>query len=269
MKTRFVSFGGGLVTGIFLFLLLSASMEKNESRSDNLPLAEAGAYFAPNTGYKEVPIKEFFNDVARYNRKHALIVAPTMPAEALNDSASRMFLYSVNVLEKFFADIKKHAVNANIKSEDLAIRFYYGVYPLGQKVARQNYSSLHTLFMVPNYWSEQEKRFRDFDIRKLAARITKDGGYGIYAKNREELINQYYLENMYQNDKKATAFMLDASAFEWTSPDAPQKASFFPALSPVLPPVINQGQLCPPNCPLNSLLDYIDSKPREFPGDWQ
>ncbi|MEO5599944.1 MAG: hypothetical protein ABIR06_03355 [Cyclobacteriaceae bacterium] len=262
MKTQFLSYGGGLLTGLFLFFLLSASPESNESLTKaGLTASEASARIQESR-YVEVPIKEFFSDVARYREQHVEKL-PRLSAESRNEKHSRMFTYSVNTLEAFFVKVKSLAATAEIPSEEIAIRFYYGVYPLGTKIAAQNYSSLHTLFMVPNYWSQKDKRYRDFDVQELADYLVDNKGYGNYQKDKEEVIKNYYLENMYQRDKTSTAYILDASAFQWAG--TPETASFLPSFL-VAPPVINQGQLCPPNCQAYNLLTYIDNNEPEFPG---
>lgn len=265
MKNQIISFGGGLVTGLCLFVLLSASMETSDYRLE--PTSTKVSAPLPNNEYVEVPIGDFFKDVARYNKRHAELIATKMPAKSKNKLPSRMFTYYVQTLESFLEEVKRLAATGGIPPDKVAIRFYYGVYPIGQKVAGENYSSLHTLFMVPNYWSDKDKKFWDLDIRKLAVEVDKNG-WGNYA-DHEDLIRTYYLINMFKADSTSTAFMLDASALKYTGSLPVQKAGFFPSLTPPLPPVINQGQLCPPNCVANTLLDYVDSQPELFPGKWE
>jgi hypothetical protein len=60
-----------------------------------------------------------------------------------------MFIYSVNTLEAFLTEVKEQAQAAEIPADQIAIRFYFGIYPLGTRIDDENYSSLQTLFMVP------------------------------------------------------------------------------------------------------------------------
>lgn len=251
MKTQFLSYGGGLITGLLLVALLSAFKEKLDPAGQApIPTAVALPEYATRQGFVEVPIKDFFMDVARYKTTHADVIEGTMEPRR---KPSRMFIYSIDVLEDFFDVIRKSGKKAKIKSENLAIRFYYGIYPRGTKIAGEDYSGLHTLFMVPNHWSEQDSSFRDFEITKLAE-FVKSNGYG--KKNKQDVIAEFYLENIHKRDSSAGAFILDASAVRYTGPFPVKTASVFPM--PAAPRVINQGQLCPPNCPLTSLLTYID-----------
>lgn len=251
MKTQFFNFGGGLLTGALVVVLFSSTMKRN------VPDARAAIIDRPgDIEYVEVPLSEFFKDVARYNFKHAKKVEPTMGHT--ENKPSRMFLYSVDVLEDFIVLVKKLGRQAGIKSEDLGIRFYYGVYPRGQRIKGQDYSSLHTIFMVPNRWSEKEQKFIDIDIRQLS--IAARSNARAYKQDKEAFIEQYYLQKIYNADTTASSFMLDASAIEYSGKEPIyNKAAFFPSSLRVERVVINQGQLCPPNCPTLSLLDEIDA----------
>ena len=252
MKTQFFNFGGGLLTGALVVVLFSSTMKRNSPEAQVATIDRPG-----DIEYVEVPLAEFYKDVARYNFKHAKEIEPTMGHT--ENQPSRMFLYSVDVLEDFILLVKKYGRQARIKHEDLGIRFYYGVYPRGQRIKGQDYSSLHTIFMVPNRWSEKEQKFIDIDIRQLALAL-RSGGDREYKRNEEAFIERHYLQNIYEADSLAKTFMLDASAIEYTGKDPIyNKAAFFPSALRVERVVINQGQLCPPNCPRLSMLDDIDA----------
>lgn len=251
MKTQYFNFFGGLLTGALVVTLFSSSLDRSIPEADPPVISRPG-----DIEYVEVPIDEFFKDVARYRVTHAEVVGPNMPGQA-RDKASRMFLYSVNVLEDFISLVKKYGKNSGIKPDDLAIRFYYGVYPRGQIIKGQDYSSLHTLFMVPNVWSEKEQRFIDTHISQLARDVKLNRSD--FKKDPNQFIARYYIENIYRANNEATMFMLDASAVRYTGKDSVyRKAAFIPSFMPPPPVVINQGQLCPPNCPTLSLLNEID-----------
>jgi hypothetical protein len=263
MKTQFKSFGGGLLTGCLLFLLVSASLpDKDRSRSE----ADSKSVHPPRplADFHSVKIDDFYKNVARYKGTHIKRIKGRMPRDPQTNERkqpARMFIYSVDVLRDFFTVIEKSAEKSGIKQGDLAIRFYYGVYPRPEKIPRtgMDYGSLLTLFMVPNYWEEETHSFRDLDIRGLAEHITQQG-YPSDEEKRKSLIKEFFLENKFNADPNAEAFMLSPTSVPYSgdSPVHSASLSFFPLAPP--PPVINQGQLCPPNCPTMSLLNVIDVK---------
>src|SRR5687768_12373774 len=107
MKTRLINFGSGLVTGLCLFTLLSASVDSGVSGSESEVLTtEPSKNIAANTAYVEVPIAEFFGDVARFNRQYARRIRRVIPEESGNSLPSRMFIYSLKALEDFFTVVK-------------------------------------------------------------------------------------------------------------------------------------------------------------------
>lgn len=239
MKKQFIGFGGGLITGVLLVMLFSASAVREES---NQSMASA----EPQE-FHPVRIEDFFRNVANYRDQHVRAVR-----ENTNGRPSRMFIYNVSILEQFFKVIADNGSRAGLKHDELAIRFYYAVYPKKQKVAGHEYGSLHTLYMVPNYWDDNTMRYRDLDLIRLADAV-KNG----YPGDTSKIIEQFYLESLYEKDRKnATAFMLDATAVPYTGSVLPSPGGG----SMSAPLVINQGQLCPPNCPDKSLLDYVDAK---------
>lgn len=271
MKTQFIGFGSGLIMGLCLVIFLPSSPVKNMETS----FAASLTSLIPEVGIREndfelVPIETFYRNVARYYGTHCKLVRNDMPQNKVTSpwhrmgkakhEPSRMFIYSVNTLENFFGLIRQYGDSAGLDRNKLAIRFYYGVYPRDKTVAKEKYESLHTLFMVPNYWSGQLNRYVDLDIKGLA----ENGGkqYENDKSKQEEFISTYFLENIYNSNndqgKGRSILMLDASAIKYKGDYPVKTASLLPLL--VDPPVINQGQLCPPNCPTNSsLLDVIDS----------
>ncbi len=243
MKTQFFSYGGGLITGVLLVILFSASTEREKPE---LPTITSEA--TQQVRFHPVPVKQFFDNVANYRDQHAKLVRREIGKEP-----SRMFIYSVPTLEAFFKVIEAHGNTAQLNHDELAIRFYYAVYPKDLRIAGHDYGSLHTLYMIPNVWSEADQTYKDLDIRALANDVQKAKGYG--NRNKNEVIKSYYLENIYGRQPNAGAFMLDGTALPYSGPTPSRTGS----LNVMPPPVINQGQLCPPNCPDNSLLTYIDA----------
>jgi hypothetical protein len=270
MKTQFKSFGGGLLTGCLLFLLVSASLPEKDlprSEADSKSLSPLG----PLTDFHNVKIDDFYKNVARYRSTHIERIKGKMPKDpqtGARKNPSRMFIYSVDVLRDFFTVIEKSADKSGIKPDELAIRFYYGVYPRTETIPNTafppnpdlDYGSLLTLFMVPNYWDDETKSYRDLDIKGLAEHIMQHG-YPNDPEKRKNLIESFYLENKYVVDPNAEAFLLSPTSvpYHGATPVISAGLSYFPVL-PANPAVINQGQLCPPNCPSKSLLGVIDSK---------
>lgn len=250
MKTQFLNFGGGLIAGVLLVTLFSASTVRDNP--------ESGRRAAPEDTYHLVPIKEFFKNVANYKKQHADVVYQQMLDRGIQKKPSRMFIYSIPYLEDFFAEIRAQAYKAELNPHELAIRFYYAVYPDDmRKIAGHDYSSLHTLYMTPSIWSEEDQSYKDLDLVGLVARLTAVHEKPKYDTTRSQVIRSFYLENRYKTHPNAKILVLDASTARWTFP--------FPSRSGSVTPydlqVINQGQLCPPNCPQNSLLQKIDAMP--------
>ncbi|MEX2232504.1 MAG: hypothetical protein WD824_10105 [Cyclobacteriaceae bacterium] len=253
MKIQFLNFGGGLMTGVLLVVLFSAS----SVRENPDIILRTEPEVPPVTEFHLVPLREFFQNVANYGKQHAAIVSANMRRNGIKQEPSRMFIYSIPVLEAFFNEIRARAYQAELNPDELAIRFYYAVYPdKMRKIAGHDYSSLHTLYMSSNHWSEAEQKYKDIDLVGLAERaktLKAD-----YDKQKSQLIPQFYLENVDGRDQDANAkvLMLDATAVPYSGP-LPSKSG---SVVPYEFDVINQGQLCPPNCPQNSLIDYADSK---------
>ena len=283
MKTP-VNFLGGLVTGLLLFSLTTSSFRQADTNADPAyqmsSMIPSGSLSAPppqRVKFVEVPLQNFVQDVARYYQTHAQTIQAKMPTgghiipgtvvkRKSNEQASRMFLYSVSVLEQFFAEIKKLAATADITPEELGIRFYYGVYPQDQTIAKENYGSLHTLLMMPNYWSREDKRYRDIDVKGLAQAVKKAKDNGTWSNNvKQQIIKDSFLENVYAANPLKKILLLDASTVQYEGDFPVVKASVFSLFAPTppAPPIINQGQLCPPACPTASFLDFVDGK---YPG---
>lgn len=277
MKTQFIGFGSGLMMGLCLVIFLPSSPVKNTEASFGASLTSLmvdGGNVEKD--FELVPIETFYKNISRYYGTHCKLIRKDMPQnkatwslggnKGRRQEPARMFIYSVNTLEKFFGLIKEYGRSAELDPNKLAIRFYYGVYPMDKQVAREKYESLHTLFMVPNYWSERLNRYVDLDIKRLSEDVANSGYSN---KDKEDFIAGYFLQSMYNKDnmndpmsKARGIFMLDASAVRYKGDYPVKTASLLPLYTD--PPVINQGQLCPPACPTsNSLLDTVDGM---YPG---
>lgn len=251
MKTRILSYGGGVITGVLLVMLFSASSVREKADVDWM----AAPADAPANEFHLVPLKEFLANVARYKDEHAFPVSKEMMRKYDRKiEPSRMFIYSIPVLEAFFSEIKARAYQAELNPHEMAIRFYYAVYPQGRTVAGHKYGLLHTLYMSPNYWSDEEQKYMDIDVDRLAANAAKLGND--YALQKDKLIRESYLVNVDKSDSNAAVLLLDATAVPYMGPLPSRSGS----AAPYAFQVINQGQLCPPNCPANTLIDYADSQ---------
>lgn len=265
MKTQILNFGGGLIVGLIVFTMISAS-EKSDYPSRNHVTIEGDDCFPySDDAFLEVEMEEFLTDLSRYYTKHAKVIRQTMPKKEVEASLShwaniknkdkrkkkekfiarepsRMFIYSIDTLKKFIGLIEKYGKMADIDRSELGIRFYYGVYPREKTIAGEDYGSLHTLFMVPNHWNSSDNQFYDIEIRKLARTIKdmNDKSIPIDEDTLNTLVKNHYFMELYKKNPRMSAFMLDASTVRYTGP------------SPVT--IINQGQLCPPNCPTFHLL---------------
>ncbi len=246
MKTKFTTFGGGLITGLLLMLLVSATTRDDDEASPRSRI-----------DFRMVPLDTLYKSVARYRTKHVDLIRPNLPRVS-SDTAepSRMFIYEVRYLEDFFLTVKSLALDGGLDPKKTAIRFYYGVYWKGQKHAGHDYGSLHTLFMVPNYWSENDQSYRDIELVGLSTELKKLRKHGhVDPSAVEKIVSEHYLQQAYRNDPNTGVFMLEAYAIPYHGPVPSLSGSIG---SPIPPPVMNQGQLCPPNCPNVTLLQDID-----------
>jgi len=268
MKTHFGSFIGGVFVTIVVSTVLTAWNTPNKQSPG------MAARFVGSSGNNEkevftgVPIDTFYMNVARYKGTYVDCIKQKMPqnserAALLGEQQepARMFLYDLNTLERFLTIIRQCGQEVGLGDNKLAIRFYYAVYPRTMSVAGEDYGSQHTLYMTPNVWSDKYKRYVDVSIRTLA-RYVQDNPSVHPIRNRpvaDSLIEKFYFENLITKHSKPKVFVLDASAVTFTGKQPVYHGSFLPLPGEAGLPVINQGQLCPPNCPPTSLLDNIDS----------
>jgi len=254
-----------MLSGLALFALLSSAFDREETTSvESTPFDYALTRDSPTdySGFRLVPIDSLYRDIARYRGQHIKDLEPKMQERARNKDKemSRMFLYSVHTLDRFLDVIKSLGES---QSGKLAIRFYYGVYPEKMSLHGEDYGALHTLIMMPNYWSQKYERYMDIDLLGLK-KYLEDKHLGTFDENVAEL---FYIESMYKQHgtKYHPVLMLEASAIESdNSKKRINKAGFFSV--PEDAPAINEGQLCPPNCPKKSLLDAVDLA---YPGGLQ
>ncbi|MFZ6009594.1 MAG: hypothetical protein ACOYXT_04540, partial [Bacteroidota bacterium] len=203
-----------------------------------------------------VPLKEFMMDVARYNGTHAKDILSELRTETPQDLPSRTCMYSLGRIKEFICQMERYTVKAGLNPDDLGIRFYYGIYPEKKKIAGQLYEGLHTLFMVPSIYDSRSQRYIDFDPKATAEKRYNNELYkGIYKKAQFTPQHNFAaladLVPLALADSSIVIFMLDASAVK------PPVGSIV-GMAPVETSVMNQGQLCPPNCPPRNFLNVID-----------
>lgn len=196
----------------------------------------------PKDNFKLVPVADFIQDVARYNGTHVKEVATGLRSSTNAMNPSRACVYTLDTLRKFMDFIEYYSDQSKVKGR-LGIRFFYGVYPMSQSIHGQEYGSLHTLFMVPVFYDSAAQVFIEFDPKSSADSTFANDGIP-YPYRIQDIANL--------RKPGASVFMLDASAVVFNYPIVRFVSDDIIAL--------NQGQLCPPNCPTNSLLEYVDSK---------
>jgi hypothetical protein len=182
-----------------------------------------------NDKFYGVTIEDFMKNVARYKSTHYDVINkdPYMARNNFEDARSCWF--SLDTLKKLICLIETYTAQlkgvGNPDSLGLGLRFYYAVYPQDTALAPQAaYISHHTLIMVPTYNTKGENI--DFDPR-----------YGVDIAKLLSPINF-----------SKTIFAVTLSGDKRTDNSVMAK---------------NQGQLCPPTCPANtvSTLNQVDLLP--------
>jgi hypothetical protein len=184
--------------------------------------------------FEGVPIANFMKDVARYNNTHVRNIRPDLASEGINPS--RACWFSLDVIKRFVCLIESEAEKQNLSKDDLGIRFYYAVYPNRHTVDGNEYGKLHTLYMVPTMHQENE----NVDIGLLPQ---------VYS-DIDTLKTTHTLWDLSKIDSNIKVLILHTSSVK----DIPSIGGRPPAL------IQNQGQLCPPTCPLSlNFLPVIDA----------
>jgi hypothetical protein len=182
--------------------------------------------------FKEVPLVDFFSDVARYNGTHVKEVKPGLRSATGNKliEPSRLCMYSLDTLKKFICFIETYSDQAKLNHKGLGINFYYAVYPKKKLLNGENYGSLHTLYMVPTYYHPSLKKAIPIDLKALA-------NYRISNPNDEKISPlTFSLDSLFKRDPKHVAFIMNSSSFSSSTYDDDGNI------------ILNQGQLCPPAC---------------------
>jgi hypothetical protein len=209
-----------------------------------------------NDVFYGMTLQDFTQGVARYRRYHAEPVSTSIRGADSHLTASfqdaRSCWYSLDTLEKFICLIKEYAGQAGLSNTGLGIRFYYGMYNDHMAVLKSsplhpapNYSSHHTLFMVPTY--NNGVGDLDFDPRMAAANPVV-----VIEGPRTQLYDTLF-KSSYINLIANHALAKRPLVLDFMTANAALKA---------LPSNLekNQGKLCPPTCPseATSTLQSID-----------
>ncbi len=226
-----------LVTTNVLFLLIILSMAfQRKDAPDTRPTFQT-CTDCTEDDFHGLSSEELMDGVSRYGTTHADIIDRQRYPLEHNIKDARACWFAVDTLKKFICIIEKYSRKLKIPAKDLGIRFYYAVYPdsSAKHLWNRKYASQHTLFMVPTY-NDKKKNFDiDFDPRfscdeKARLHLGPDDPYTI--RDIAELCRRKPGQN------------------GLTIITAPDQLSSQ-----------NQGQMCPPTCPLSTtaLLEAADS----------
>jgi len=146
--------------------------------------------------------------------------------------------YSLDTLKKFICLIERYSADLKISSDHLGIRFHYAVYPdegpLRNGRHYEPYAKLHTLFMTPTYKLNEKDIPSDFDPRYT------DFPNTVRPPRDTVPILKYF--SFSQLSPAAKPLMLGS----------PYKILYSSTANGMEQ---NQGQLCPPTCPLDISVD--------------
>lgn len=165
---------------------LSSNTEKSSASDKVQPTTPPSNPNPGRCGIDDIPgvtVKEFAEVVARYNntnRKASMSYAQSEVSPSFEDA--RTCWYSIERLKKFIClmeeyteqynkKVKQMNGGANIRLEDLGVRFYYATYFGGRDgVWESKYAGCHTLYLVPTF--KDDNRNIDFDPRDS---VNKEG----------------------------------------------------------------------------------------------
>jgi hypothetical protein len=192
-----------------------------------------------------ISLHELMEDAARYRTTHAQPVEETMRRLSLqNKTASRSCYFSLETLKKFLYYVETYSQSHNIQSKDLAINFYYTIYPREKEMPNgKKYGSLHSLYLVPSKMDSQGIGYDDFDpiSNKTLTQLTDKDKFA-QDSSRNAIINRM---------KQIEIFALAPQPVlqSMRSPQASADAT--------APLMRNQGGLCP--CPPKNVFGDIDA----------
>jgi hypothetical protein len=125
------------------------------------------------------PAAEFANVVARYRDNHQKLFN-AFAKNQLNNSVfpntgtqvgtlfqdTRSCMFDLDRIKKFICLTERHSAAIGLTSQQLGLRFYYGIYP-SSYTSDPRYSNMHTLYITATY-RDNAGQYRDFDPRRSA-----------------------------------------------------------------------------------------------------
>ena len=226
MKTLIVFSAGFILAALVLTGFTNNSAPERETRI---------CHDCKTDNFKEIPINDFFADIARYNGTHVKgIRNATRQAQDNNPKVepARVCIYSLDTLKKFICFIETYAKAAQIPTDSLGINFYYAVYPKRKHIGDHNVGSLHTLYLTPTYYDARNEMYMPIHLKALATFRMEHPNIKYISPRR------FSLDSLRNSLTYTTAFMMSASTFESTTTSFTTSGGT----------KINQGQLCPPAC---------------------
>jgi hypothetical protein len=192
-----------------------------------------------------ITLDELMEDAARYRDTHAKPTEAAMRSLSLqNDTASRSCYFNVDVLKKFLYYVEMYSREHKIESKDLAINFYYTIYPKEKIMPDgKQYGSLHSLYLVPAKSVSKGAGYDDFDPitnKTLAQLVSNDKASQSSGQS-----------NIIERIKGTKIFAIAPQPFTQL------KSRSLSSLSNTSPLIRNQGGLCP--CPPKDLFAEIDA----------
>jgi hypothetical protein len=192
-----------------------------------------------------ISLHELMEDAARYRTTHAQPVEETMGRLSLqNKTASRSCYFSLETLKKFLYYVETYSQSHNIQTKDLAINFYYTIYPKEKEMPNgKKYGSLHSLYLVPSKMDSQGVGYDDFD--PISNRTLTQ------LANKDKFTQDNNTNTIIDRLKRIEIFALAPQpALQLMS--SPQSSAAAAA-----PLMRNQGGLCP--CPPKNVFGDIDA----------
>jgi hypothetical protein len=250
-------FGFGALT---VYLILRNSPEP--SATNQICLDYSASHFTGSD------LKEVMSYIARYNGTHVPVVEADMRNYGIEKNPSRVCTFPLDTIKKFIYFLEKYSSEKGVSPKDLAIGFYYGVYPKKMLAKTgEDYGSLHTLFMVPATFDQDKKQYIDYDpINNVPLSVhisnVKSEGQDKVNQEKKGKGDQEKRDDDKREEKDKTKGKESYKAFILSMPGTVQSRSFAASTSLTQQPMLkNQGGLCPPRCPTltYSLLDGTES----------
>jgi hypothetical protein len=239
MKTVFTFICGCLLTT--LVLTGFTSYQDSAKRDTKI------CHDCKRNDFLNIPLKDYFDDIARYNGTHVEDVRREMrQANGRDIEPSRVCMYTLDTLKKFICFIETYAAQAKIPTKRLGINFHYAVYPQRKVIAGKKVGNLHTLYLTSTYYDPKLDSIKDIDLRATARYATVPAFKDSLDNAKVEF--PVSLKSLFKRFPNQKAFMMGASAFQSASSSAENSVLSEPPPSDPMAIRVNQGQLCPPAC---------------------